>query len=249
MIITIFTVKGGTGKTTTIINLAGAIAQIGKKVLIVDNDPQSNVTKRFKLKDQSEYTIYDLYTNKKVDIYDCIVKYNENIDVAVNSIKSARIPKEISSMPNKENILKHKLRDLKGYDYVLIDNSPFISDLTRNSLACSDYILSVIDNSIDSLEGLELVFQEIEDVQDSFLNPDLEFIGILRNNFDKKTIISKQFSQVAEDNYKELLFKTIIYSSVKHKEIAALGTTIQEYSEEHEVAYRELLIEIEDRSV
>lgn len=245
MIISVFTVKGGTGKTTTAINLAGAFAEQGKKVLIIDNDPQSNVTQI--LNCENTFTMYDLYTNKKISIEDCITYYSENIDVVPNTIESAILDTELHSKLNRENILKNKLVSLKGYDYVLIDNSPFLSVLVQNSLVVSDYYITVIDNSTSSLQALNMVFKAVNDIKENMLNDKIQLLGILRNRFDKRTIFTKQLSEIVEENYKDQVFETIIRDTVKYKEAVAFNKTIQEYNNEYAKPYGSLYKEIIQR--
>lgn len=244
--ISIVNIKGGTGKTTTAINLCGEIASRGKKVLLVDNDPQSNVTKTFNI--QSEFTLYDLYYNKKVNFDDCIVGLKENIYILPNIIKSADLDDELQGRGNKENILKNKLDSLTGnFDFMIIDNNPYKSVLLKNALTISDYYIEVIDNSLDAIEGLNMIEKTIQDLKEDRLNDKIKSIGILRSRFDKVTTFTKQFSEVMERNYEGKLFESIVYDSIKYKEARAVKKFIQEYSKEHAEVYERLYEELISR--
>lgn len=245
-IISIINIKGGVGKTTTVINLAGALAHKGHKVLILDNDPQSNITQILNIKNQ--YTMYDLYTNKKVIFDDCISQYNNNIYVIPNSIESAILDMELNNRTNRENILKNKLNTLNmEFEYILIDNSPFLNVIVHNALTMSDYYIEVIDNSTSAIQGLNLVSRTINNIKDSMLNDRIKLLGILRNRFDKRTNFTKQFVEVLESNYKDNLFNTIIYDSIKYKESITYNKTIQEYNKQYSEPYNALYREVIDR--
>lgn len=242
-ILSIINVKGGVGKTTCSINIVGELAKRGYKVLLVDNDPQSNITSTFEL--SNDYTLYDLYSNKKVSFDDCIVKLNDDISIAVNTIESASLEIELQNRYNRENILKNKLNTLTyEFDFVVIDNSPYLGVLVANSLSISDYYIEVIDNSTSSLQGLNMVNKAIENIKDNMLNTQIKSLGILKNRFDKRTSFTKQFSEVLEENYGDKLFTTSIPESIKYKEAIAVGQFIQEYSKEHAQPYEKIVCEI-----
>lgn len=242
-IISVTNIKGGTGKTTTAINLSGEISTRGLNVLLIDNDPQSNVSKSFEY--TNKYTIYDLYTNKKITFEDCIVQINENAWIIPNDIKSAALESELASRGNRENILKNKIHTLKTqFDYIIIDNNPFVSILLKNALTLSDYYLEVIDNSLDAIEGLHMVQKAVQDIIDDGLNDNLKSIGILRSRFDKVTSFSKQFSEIMQAKYADTLFDAIVYDSVKYKEARAMKKFIQDYSKEHAEVYKNIFDEI-----
>ena len=245
--ISIINVKGGVGKTLTAINLAGQMVKQNKNVLLIDNDPQSSLSQILNIK--SDYTMYDLYTNNKINFEDCIRKYTKHIYVVPNSIESAVLESELHSKRNREEILKAKYQKFSDniFNFVLIDNSPFLGIEVQNSLVMSNYYLEVIDNSTSSLQGLNMVDKIINELKENNLINELKLIGILRNNFQKRTIFSKQFDEVVEEELNDKLFKTIIYNSVKYKEASALHKTIQEYSSIHSKPYANLYSELIDR--
>lgn len=245
-IISVINVKGGTGKTTTTINLAGQFADNQHKVLLIDNDSQSNLSQILNV--SNEYNLYDLYSNSKVKFEDCIVKYNDYIDVIPNTIESAVLENELHNKMTRETILKSKWNKFKNdYDVVLIDNSPFLGLCTTNSMTMSDYYLTVIDNSTSSLQGLNMVNKLVNDIKENGTNEHLRLLGILRNNFDKKTLFSRQLNEVVIDELKADVFETIIYNSVKYKEASAMNQTIQQYSNKYAEPYKKLIYEIMKR--
>lgn len=242
-IISVINVKGGVGKTTTTLNLGGQFAENQHKVLLIDNDSQSNLSQILNI--EAEYNLYDLYSNSKVKFEDCIVKYNDYIDIIPNTIESAVLENELHNKQTRETILKSKWKNFKNnYDVVLIDNSPFLGLCTTNAMTMSDYYLTIIDNSTSSLQGLNLVNNLVESIRYNGTNERIQLLGILRNNFDKKTIFSRQMNEVITDELKADVFDTMIYNSVKYKEATAMNKTIQEYSNKYAEPYKKLIYEI-----
>lgn len=242
-VISIINVKGGVGKTTTCANLAGQFAKQGHKVLLIDNDSQSNLSQILNVKGQ--YNLYDLYSNSKVNFEDCIVTYNEWIDLIPNVIESAVLESELHNRATRKTILKNKFEKFKNnYDIVIIDNSPFLGLCTTNAMVMSNYYIEVIDNSTSALEGLNLVNNLVNNIKETRINKEIKLLGILRNNFDKKTIFSKQINEVITEELNNDVFKTIIYNSVKYKEAVASNLTIQDYNKKYSEFYKDLYYEI-----
>jgi chromosome partitioning protein len=145
----------------------------------------------------------------------------------------------------KERILEKKFSLFKNdFDFVIIDNSPFLGLLVQNSLVMSDYYLPIIDNSPSALQGLNMVNRVIRNLNDIGLARNIKLLGILRNRFEKRSIFSRQFTEVVEEELKDNLLKTVIYDSVKYKEASALHTTIQRYSKKHSCVYKDLYYEL-----
>lgn len=246
-IISIANIKGGVGKTLSTINLAGQLAKQGYKTLIIDNDPQSNVSQILNIEDP-EITLYDVYNDKKIGFDDCIYEVSENLYVVPNKIRSSKLEINLATKMNRESIFKMKRNTIpQVFSYVIIDNSPFLGILTQNALVISDYLLAVVDNSVSSLQGLNMLHEVQEEIEEAGLNENLKLLGILRSRFDKNTRFTKDFNQVLETNFKDDVFNTIIYNSVKYKEASALHKIIQDYDKKHAEPYKELVKEIEKR--
>lgn len=246
VVISIINVKGGVGKTMTSINLAGQIAAESKSVLLIDNDSQGNLSQILNAK--NTYTMYDLYSNNKINFDDCITKYNDKIDVIPNSIESAILETELHNKLTRETILKNKFQNFKkAYDFIIIDNSPFLGLMTINAMAFSDYYIEVIDNSPSALQGLNMVDKLVVDLRESLINKNINLLGILRNKFENRSIFTKQFKEVTEDAFGGKCFKTIIPDTIKYKEATACNMTIQEYDKKYVEPYKLLYKEIIER--
>ena len=242
-IISLLNVKGGVGKTTSTLNIAGQFAKFGHKVLLIDNDSQSNLSQILNV--ESQYNLYDLYSNSKVKVEDCIVKYNDFISIIPNTIESSTLESELHNKMTRETILKNKFSNYNNdFDLILIDNSPFLGICTTNALAMSNYYIEVIDNSTSALQGLNLVANLVNDIKENGINNNIKSLGVLRSNFDRTTLFSKQISEVVSEQYKDKLFTSIIYNSIKYKEAVADNKTIQEYNEKYAEPYENLYYEI-----
>jgi len=253
VVISIINTKGGVGKTTSSVNLCGVIASQGHKVLLIDNDCTAGATQALDVVNEKGFTMYDLYRNPKVSFDDCLVSYNDKIDIIINVVESSKLEVELNYKRNtKETMLKSKydIFDHKtNYDYIIIDNAPNVGLVNLNAMAMSDYFITVIDKSPFSLKGLVLMEGLVDEMKEINLNNNLKLLGILRNNFDKTTIFSRQISQIVEERFQKDLFKTIIYNSVKYVEAVTAHKPIGEYLKggKYVDAYKDLYYEIIDR--
>lgn len=243
-IISIANVKGGTGKTNIAIGLAKELSK-NYKVLLIDNDPQSSITSIL-LNDikEFEHTLYNVYLQKNIGFNDCIYEFQENFYIVPNCLDSMTLDLELSSKGNRENILLNKLKTIPNiFDFIIIDNSPFISLQMKNSIVISDLILCPIDNSSSSLQGYNMMLKTLISLQDDNLISKKN-IFVLRNRFDKTSKFTKDFNKTVEEVLKNNLLDTIIFNSIKYKEASALHKTIQEHSKEHAKVFEKLTKEI-----
>ena len=249
-IISFVNIKGGTGKTTSTINIAGELARRGKRVLLIDNDPQSNLTQILFGSDKTfKNYLYNVYQNPNVKIEHCVEQYSENIFVVPNCIGSSILEKTLSNRMSGETALKQKISSSKlclSFDYILIDNSPFLGKLTTNALVCSDYYNIVIDTSTSALLGIEMVDEIVKEIRESMLNNDLKILGVIKNNFDFRNNYTKSLNGFLEKTNK-YVFKTHIPTSIKYKESFMENKTIQEYSYEHSEHIKNIVDEMVDR--
>lgn len=230
--ISVGTAKGGTGKTTFTFNITGTIASNGKRTLVIDNDAQSNITSAFNVNSKNKYTMYDLFLEKNIGFDDCIVKVDDNIDLVPNRIESMELDDLLANKSLREGILQRKLKTIpSGYDYVIIDNSPYVGTQVKNALGISDYYIGVVDTSIDALIGLQIFENKIKtDVVETYLNTKIKCLGVVWNLYKSNTNFSKEVEAFMIENLKDKLFETRLKDTVKFKEGRALNTTIDKYN-------------------
>ena len=250
-IISIANAKGGTGKSTITFNIAGTIASNSKSVLLIDNDVQGNLTHAFNVNCKNKYTMFDIFNDKSIGFNDAITNVESNIDIVPNSIDSAELEDMLASKGMRDAILQRKVDTIPDkYDFILIDNSPYIGTQVKNALAISDYYLGVIDTSIDALKGLQILERKIKnDVIETFLNPDIKCLGIIWNMYNIRTNFGKEISEYLNTNLKDKIFKSTIKDTVKLKEARALNKTIdklnnKELTESFNNLYHEILSKI-----
>jgi len=242
--------KGGTGKTTTVINLAGALAEIGKKILIVDNDPQASLSLGFGVDVPTlEKTLYDVMVSG-YPIQKTIISLRDNIDLVPTNIYLSAAELQLAGEIRREDRLKNGLARIKdSYDYVFIDCPPSLGLLTINALSAADKVLIPMSCDYYALIGVKLLLDTIGRIQNQ-LNPELEILGVIPTRFDRRTIHSKE---VLSDVRGKLgahirVFDSVIRESVRFKEAPVEGKTITEYSSDHPGAedYRDLAKEFID---
>ena len=222
--------KGGVGKTTTAINLAASLAELGKKVLVVDMDPQGNTTSGLGIdKEQAENTVYELML-EECSVEDAIMESEyENLSVLPSNINLAAAEIELVGAEEKEYILKKAIDKVKkNYDFVLIDCPPSLSMLTINAMCAADTVLVPIQCEYYALEGLSQLIHTINLVQDR-LNPDLEIEGVVFTMYDARTNLSLQVVENVKNNLDQNIYKTIIPRNVRLAEAPSYGMPITRY--------------------
>ncbi len=231
-IIAITNQKGGVGKTTTAINLSAALAELGKKVILIDIDPQGNATsgvgiKKHKLKK----TIYDLIIGD-AKIKDCIIpKVFKNLSVLPSSVDLAAAEIELIGIERKEYILRNAMEDiLDDYDFAIIDCPPSLNLLAINAMTTATSAIVPIQCEYYALEGLSQLLHTISLVQQR-LNPDLEMEGVVFTMYDARTNLSLQVVENVKKNLKENVYKTIIPRNVRLAEAPSHGLPITEYDD------------------
>ncbi len=218
--------KGGVGKTTTAINLGASLAVFGKKVLIIDIDPQANATSG--LNSERDVCIYHALIGKK-SLKSLITPTEmENLYIVPSNISLIGAEVELKNIQNKEKILKNLLRDIKGFDYVLIDCPPSLGFLTINALVAANSVLVPVQCEYFAMEGLAQLLHTINLVKRTF-NPSLKIEGILLTMHDKRNNLSKQVEMELKRHFPKYIFKTLIPRNVRLSEAPSFGKSVISY--------------------
>ncbi|MBF0257740.1 MAG: ParA family protein [Desulfamplus sp.] len=229
-IISIANQKGGVGKTTTAVNLSAALAQKGRKTLIVDCDPQANATTAIRINKSSlDYSLYHGLIGEAAMADIIQPTAIENLMIVPSNVELIGFEVEMMSNKGREEILKKLLVTIQEeFDYFIIDCPPSLSLLTLNALTASDSVLVPLQSEFLALEGVGQLLKTIKLIKQSF-NPSLKIEGILMTMFDKRTNLSRQVAQDAEGYFKEMIFKTKIPRSIKLGEAPSYGMPVITY--------------------
>jgi chromosome partitioning protein len=225
-IISVVNQKGGTGKTTTTMNLGSAMAKLGKKILLIDLDPQANLTYSLGLSDP-EYTISDVITGKK-SLKSALVT-TEKVDILAGSPEMSDIEISLVQHKKREHFLKDLLKEARNsYDYILIDSPPSLSLLTINSLTAATGVLIPMQLEVLTIQGLTQILSTVQKVK-STLNPDLIVKGIVLLMYDKRRKLTGELHSLLGENVTDHVYKTVIRLNVKIAEAPSFGQSVIKY--------------------
>ncbi|MGC3992535.1 MAG: ParA family protein [Propionicimonas sp.] len=248
LIIAMCNQKGGVGKTTTTINLGAALAETGRKVLLVDFDPQGSLSVGLGVNPHTlETSIYDLLLNKHTVAEDVITHtVVEGLDLLPSNIDLSAAEVQLVSEVAREQTLRRVLTKVRhSYDIILIDCAPSLGLLTVNALTASDKVLMPLECEFFALRGIALLTDTIDKVQDR-LNPELETLGILGTMYDARTLHSREVLERVVQAFGDTVFHTVIRRTIKFPETTVAGEPITTYapSSPGAAAYRMLAREV-----
>ena len=232
-IIAIANQKGGVGKTTTAVNLGAALAELGKRILIVDLDPQANATSSFGLQGVEDVSLYEPLLGEASITEKILPTRREGLFIVPADLDMAGAEVEIARMPNHLTRLAETLKPLhtdQTFDFVFLDCPPSLGILMSNALAAADELLTPIQCEYFALEGLVKIVRLIEQVLDSGANERLELGGIVMTMFDARTNLSQQVVADVRKHFGERVYETVIPRSVRLSEAPSFGKSVLEYA-------------------
>lgn len=215
-IISIANFKGGVGKTTTAINLAAGLKNTGKRVLLIDVDPQANLTQSLGITDEIESSLYSVLRKaafgEKVKLMDVMITAS-GLDVIPAALELASAELELASVYGREQILSQLVKPLKGYDFVFIDCPPSMGMLTINALVASNFVLLPLQAEFLPLKGAKNFLKHFDLV--SKLNKKLQLLGFILTKYDNRKIMNRQVKKnLLQEFSKEKVFKTHIRTNI-----------------------------------
>ena len=229
-VIVIANQKGGVGKTTTSINLSAYLADLKKKTLLIDCDPQGNASSGVGIdKENAEASFYNVLVNNEEIRKNIIETKYKNLSVIPSNVDLAGAEIELVSMEKREFLLKEKIKEIKEeYDYIIIDCPPSLGLLTLNSFAAADSVIIPIQCEYYALEGLGSLTKTVSTIKQS-INKDIEIEGILLTMFDKRTNLSTVVYEEVKKYFPDKVYKTVIPRNVRLSEAPSFGESIISY--------------------
>ena len=253
-IIAIANQKGGVGKTTTSINLSACLAEVGKKILLIDIDPQGNATSGFGVdKNNLENTIYEMFIGE-CTLEDCLINdVIDNLSILPSNVNLSGAEIDLLDVEKREYILKKYVEKIKDdYDFIIIDCPPSLNILTVNAMTTADSILVPIQCEYYALEGLSQLIHTINLVKQR-LNPDVEMEGVVFTMYDARTNLSLEVVESVKQNLHQNVYKTIIPRNIRLAEAPSHGLPINLYdsksvgAESYRYLAQEVICNDEDR--
>ena len=240
--------KGGVGKTTSTVSLGAALAGYGRRVLLVDFDPQGAIAISFGINPSAlELTVYNLLTDEDCQISEVLIHSDvENLDVLPSNIDLAAAELQLVSEVGREYALKRALEPVLGdYDIILIDCQPSLGLLTLNALTAAHGVVVPMECEYFALRGVALLKDTIDKVS-ARLNPDLAIIGVVATMYDSRTLHSREVLETVQQAFGDLVFITTISRTIKFPDAAVAGTPITVYAPDSTGAdaYRQLAREV-----
>ena len=249
-IISIINQKGGVGKTTSTVNLGYALASAGKKILVIDLDPQGNASTGLGIeKEKRQKTIYEFLVDKNEDPKNFILKTEtENLDIICANVELSGFETEVAEDNKRAFYLKDVLDQIKQknqYNQILIDCPPSLSLLTIMALVASDTVIIPLKTEVFALEGVSQLIKTIERVKEN-LNRDLDIQGVILTMYDRRNRLSGQVENEARKYFGEKVYKTVIPRNVRISEAPSHGVPVMVYdkSSAGAIAYKDLCNEI-----